>query len=510
MLKKWLPGFIGLSVLALLGRLLGLVREILMASKFGASDITDAYLTTLLLFDIAIAANASILSGTLSYYTEIKKSSVFSNAIFKLGLKILGLFLIIAMLLYPFIDEIVLIIFSRSLTTAQIIIDTSRLLFFLLAFILACGLFSALLQRRGYITNPGRLTIFLNISSILFLIFFSKEIGIISLPLGLLIGGIFFFAYQIVLIQKTKMHDSKNSFEDKFNLFGWSAVVLLIFFNSLLPSLSGLIERYFAYNFSEGIFSHYQYAVKIILLPLTIVSFAISTSLLPVQTQSISEGNKKEFMDSTNNGILISIITSALFALIFATLSEPIIKLIYERGHFSTHDSIETAHALEIMSIGLIPFLLNPVLINIFYSLKAVKNLIAINLFFIVVQVALLILFTTIFTSIEALTITWVIIVWVNNISLIVFIGRFKNIHFDRTIVLKLSLVVLITAVTSLLSRKMIGSVFNNSINDSSWLVLLNTIGIGLLLIIFFALITYFVFRDKLIGMLSSLKKIRD
>lgn len=507
MLKKWLPGFIGLSVLALLGRLLGLVREILMASKFGASDITDAYLTTLLIFDIAIAANASILSGTLSFFTETNKPPGSSNGIYKIGFKILGLFLLIAILLYPFIDNFVLLIFSRSHSTAQIIIDTSRLLFFLLAFILACGFFSAILQRRGYLTNPGRLTIFLNISSILFLIFFSKEIGIVSLPLGLLIGGIFFFAYQFILIQKT--NDPLNSFDGKFNLFGWSVIVLLIFANSLLPSLSGLIERYFAYNFSEGTFSHYQYAVKIILLPLTIVSFAISTSLLPVQTQSISEGNKKEFMDSTNNGILISVITSSLFALIFSTLSGPITKLIYEHGHFSASDSIETALALQIMSVGLIPFLLNPVLINVFYSLRSVKNLIVINLFFIIMQVVLLILFTKIFTGIEALTITWAIIVWLNNISLVVYIERFKKIYFDRTIVFKLSLVVLITAVISLLSKKLISSIFDNSV-DNSLLVLINTLGIGLLLIIIYSFITYFVFRDKLKAVLSSLKKIRS
>ena len=151
-------------------------------------------------------------------------------------------------------------------------------------------------------------------------------------------------------------------------MLGWGAVVFLIFGNSLLPSLSGLIERYFAYSFAEGTFSHYQYAIKIILLPLTIFSFAISTSLLPIQAKSINTGNEKEFMDATNNGILISVITSSFFVLLFSVLSQPIIQLIYQRGHFTVHDSIETSLALQIMAIGLIPFLLNPVIANIFYS----------------------------------------------------------------------------------------------------------------------------------------------
>ena len=194
MLKKWLPGLIGLSAFALLGRLLGFAREILMASKFGATDITDAYLTTLLLFDIAMAANASILSGTLAYSTEIKDLKSFTKSLLSSGLKIFGVILAAAVILYPLIGWIVPIIFSKSPEATKIVIETSRLLLGLAAFLIAGGIFSAFLQLKGDITNPGKLIIFLNIGSISFLIFFSKYIGIISLPLGLLLGGILFFA----------------------------------------------------------------------------------------------------------------------------------------------------------------------------------------------------------------------------------------------------------------------------------------------------------------------------
>jgi len=201
--------------------------------------------------------------------------------------------------------------------------------------------------------------------STLFLIFFSKNLGIISLSLGLLLGGILFFIYQIVLIQKINTDSSDNLIQTKFYLLKLGAVVSLVFMNSLMPSISGLLERYFSFFFIEGTFSHYQYAAKIILMPLTIFSFAISTSLLPIQTKSISEGNNKEFIKTSNNGILLSVITSSFFVLVFFVLAKPIIQLVYQHGHFTLKDSLETSHALQIMSIGLIPFLLNPVLANI-------------------------------------------------------------------------------------------------------------------------------------------------
>lgn len=498
-LKKLLPGLIGLSALALLGRLLGVVREVLMASKFGATQITDAYLITLILFDIAMAANSSILSGTLSYSTEIKKIKNFTRPLFKLGIKAFFVVLIIAIILYPVMGWVVPLIFSKSIAAAQVVVETSRLLLVLAAFLVACGVFSALLQLNGDITNPGRLVVFLNIASITSLIFFSKYVGIISLPIGLLSGGILFFIYQIFLIRRIEKKSFGYLGNEQLNVTEWGKIILLIFGNSLLPSVSGLIERFFAYYFAAGTFSHYQYAAKIILLPLTIFSFAISTSLLPIQTKSMNAGNMRNFMSATTKGILISVVTSCLFVLLFAVLSQPIIHLIYQRGHFTSHDSFETSLALQIMSIGLIPFLLNPIIANIYYSLRIVKSLISINMSFIMLQAIMLFLFSRVIPGIEALTIAWVIISWFNSVALIYYLVRVRNIHFDKTIIFKLFLVVLFASIFIFLGKNLAKVMFvdMNTINND-WQLLIRVIGAGLVLVIIFGSTVYFIFRDML------------
>jgi len=510
MLKKWLPSLIGLSAFALLGRLLGFVREALMASKFGANEITDAYLTTLLLFDIAIAANSSILSGTLSYSTEIKKLKNISSSLSKVGLKSFAVLFVCSLLLYPLAEKLIPLIFTRSQAMVQIIIETSRLFLILASFLVANGVFSALLQMKGNITNPGRLIVFLNVSSIVFLILFTKYFGIVSLPFGFLFGGILFFVYQLYLIQKIQPVESDNSDTNKFNMLGWGAIVLMVFGNSLLPSVSGLIERYFAYSFVVGTFSHYQYAAKIMLLPLTIFSFAISTSLLPIQTKSITEGNEKEFLNATNNGILFSVVTSSFFVLLFSVLSGPIIQLIYQRGHFTLHDSMETSFALKVMSLGLIPFLLNPMIANIFYSLRAIKNIILLNLIFILIQAIILFILSKTFSGIETLTIAWVIFVWINNGALLYFLKRVKGVRFDKNIMFKLFLIIMSTAVMILIGRFFSNLWFDDlSISESSLVILLKTFVIGIVLFLAFSFTTIFVFRDKLNGIKSYLKELR-
>jgi putative peptidoglycan lipid II flippase len=510
MIKKWLPGLIGLSIFALLGRLLGFLREILMASKFGANEITDAYLTTLLLFDIAMAANASILAGTLSFSSEVKDLKHFSKTLFSLGLKVFVIISILALLYYPFADKLIPLVFSKSPESTRIVIEASRLFFILAAFLVACGIFSALLQINGKITNPGRLIIFLNVSSIVLLIFYSKYLGIISLPLGLLLGGILFFVYQIVLIQKVNTNSSYNSTQNKFNILGWGAVVLLVFMNSLIPSISGLLERYFSFFFIEGTFSHYQYAAKIILMPLTIFSFAISTSLLPIQTKSISEGNNEEFMKTSNNGILLSVITSSFFVLVFFVLAQPIIQLIYQRGHFTLNDSLETSHALQIMSIGLIPFLLNPILANIFYSLRYVRIIIYINLFFILIQILFLLILSRIYSGIDTLAITWVTIGWCNNIYLLYYLSHFKKIYLDKTILVKILNTLLITVILLIVSMRTIGkSLFEVNIFESKWQGFFKVSGAGFIIFLVYAIALGIVFREQFVKILSYVKRIR-
>lgn len=506
MIKKWLPGFIGLSILALLGRLLGLFREILMASKFGASDVTDAYLTTLILFDIAIAANASILSGTLSYYSEQNRSFPSLNNIIKTGLKILGLLTIAALIFYPFIDDFVNLIFAKSDEVNDTITNTAQLLFFLLAFVLASGLFSAALQRRGFVTNPGRLTIYLNVASILFLILFSNNIGIISLPLGFLAGGSIFFLFQLFLLQKeNRLSPIINN--GNLELAGWGSVIVLIFANSLFPSISGFIERFFAYNFSEGTFSHYQYATKIILLPLTIVSYAISTSLLPLQTQSINEGNKKVFADSTNSGIFISVITSIFFALLISSLSEQLTKLIYEHGNFTQFDSSETAHALKIMSFGLIPFLVNPIIINIFYALNAVKNLIYINAVFIVIQIFLLLFLTKFTSGIEALTFTWLIVVWLSNISQFIYLSKYKQIHFNNFLMIKLLIFFFISGMIYMIYYTVVDSLFLGFDYLNKWVLAEKIFYSILIMTVTYIFLTFLLFSEDYKELLAQFRK---
>lgn len=503
MIKKWLPSLIGLSVFAMLGRLLGFVREMLIASSFGATDVTDSYLTALLLFDIAVAANASFLQGSFAYSTEIKSKAGFNKQIYKLGFKILFIVLFLALLYYPLADYIVPLFYSRSQQANETIINSSKLFFILASFLSASGVFSALLQMKGNITNPGRLVLFLNVLSIAFLLLFGKNMGIISIPLGFLCGGILFFAYQIILIKKDNAAWPDESGISDFRFSGWIIVSFLIFTNALFPSVMGLAERYFAYGFSAGSFSHYQYSQKILQLPYTILSFAISASLLPMQVKSVNEGNEEEFNRATRNGIILSIVTSAFFMIIFFALAGPIVQIIYQRGQFTLLDRAETSSALNLLSMGLIPYLLSPVIANIYFTRKAVKKLVLINLAFVFIQAASLAFFSKQAPGVKALASSWILIGWLNNITLIVYALTKKYFILDRKIIFKLIIIFSAALLTAYFGRTLSENAFAGG-NSSLPEIVIKLVLCGAVLSAVYLLMCILVLRRQLTAIIKN------
>ncbi len=504
-MKKWLPSLIGLSIFAMLGRLLGFVREMLIASSFGATDITDSYLTALILFDIAMAANASFLQGAFAYSAEVKSKEGYEKKLYKLGLRIFIIVLAAAVLFYPLAGYIIPLFYSHSPQANETIIKSAQLFFFLGAFLTASGVLAALLQMRGRLTNPGRLIVFLNVFSILFLIIFRSSEGIISIPIGFLAGGAAFLAYQLILLKRDREFNSAPDTGKDLKLKGWGAIAFLIYINALFPSMLGLLERYFAYSFPGGAFSHYQYSQKILQLPLTILSFAISTALLPVQVKSADAGDEEEFRSSTLNGIKISIVTSAFFAIIFYSMAEPVIQIVFKRGQFNLSDMYETASSLRILSLGLVPYLLAPVIANVFFSKKATRKLIAINLFFVLIQALSLTILTNLYPGIKALTVNWVAVVWLNNIILLFYLARGRTFIVPANELAKLLSVLAVAALIGIAARELLKPFFADAVNSASK-AMLYFIAAGAGLLIIYSAFLIFLFRKEMAKIAGAIK----
>lgn len=411
-----------------------------MAFTFGAGSITDAYLTAFIIFDIGIAINGAIITGTHSYLSSHKNESLFTNWMVRYSHFILLILCLVLLALIPLIIFLVDISFIYPLPMKHIIGWSLILLMFSTLFFIESGILSAILQTRGRISAPGGLIVFTNTGAIVSLLICSELIGILSIPVGLLFGAILFYTYQIYLVRSKH---NKFITNEKPSFSPWLSSVGLIFAIQFLPSIVAIVERIFILPFDDGILSYYIYAGRILLLPVTIIGYALSLSLISLQTKFIAESNITDFNKLSYNGILLAAFISGFLAAIFILIPEPIVKIVYERGLFEPSYTKSTASILRVISLCLFPFLLLPIFSNIFYSLGLTKKLLVIGITSTIINIVMIVILVPILRNAEALGISAIIAGWCNLFLMVYYLERNKKFTFPRDLIKKLAVIVL-------------------------------------------------------------------
>jgi putative peptidoglycan lipid II flippase len=115
-------------------------------------------------------------------------------------------------------------------------------------------------------------------------------------------------------------------------------------------------------SLQAGAVSYLYYADRLYQLPLGIVGVAVGVVLLPDLARSLRAGDHRSVMDSQNRSIEFALLLTLPAAVALAVSAEPIIRLLFERGAFTVSDTLSTAAALVAFAIGLPSFVLIKVL----------------------------------------------------------------------------------------------------------------------------------------------------
>jgi len=122
------------------------------------------------------------------------------------------------------------------------------------------------------------------------------------------------------------------------------------------------------YLLGEGSISYIYYADRVNQLPLGMIGIGLGTILLPTVSRLLSAGEDEKAMDTQNRGIELALFLTlpAMVALIVA--SEPIVRGLFQYGHFDAGDTVKCSWALAGFSIGLPSYVLVKVLTPGYYA----------------------------------------------------------------------------------------------------------------------------------------------
>ena len=426
------------SFFTLVSRVLGYIRDILIAIFLGVGPLADAFFVA---FRIPNTFRRLFSEGTFnaafvpSYATELsqgeEQSNEFANNVF--NLLILGLFFII-IVIEIFMPMFVFLIapgFDADNQKMELAINLTRITFPFLFFISLASFFSAILNSHNRFAVAAAAPIILNIM-LIGVLFFGKFLNdklVYYLSYAVTFSGFIQLIFLYVFVKK--FYSPKLNFKIKKNK------KIKIFFKKLLPSIfsSGvtqiniLVGTIIA-SFQASAVSYLYYADRIYQINLAIAGIAIGTVILPKLSSYIQDENNDQIIIIQNKALELSLFLSIPAAIALLIASEQIVSALFGYGTFNEDGVKNSAKALFYFSLGLPAFSLIKVFSSFFFARHNTKTPFYISLASVLLNILISIFY---FKSLGfiIIPIATTISSWFNSIVLFIFLKKNSFFNFN-------------------------------------------------------------------------------
>jgi putative peptidoglycan lipid II flippase len=387
-------------VTTFLSRVLGLIRELLIAHHFGATLEYDHFLLALtiplLITNVFIyAVPASYIPVYFNFKTWLGQKNADRESV--RFVNIFGTFLITLTIVSLIFARVIIRLYSPSLELTEFkkVVYQFRLLCSLIFFAGVFATLKSIYHSKKHFFLPAIAPLFLNLCIIIFLILSGKYMGTDSLALGFVGGyfiqGVFLVSYLHKLEFKYQVaFDYSNQFMKQVTIS-----MLFILVIELLGQFYVFIDRTFISRLPEGAISSLNYANTLSQIPVGIIGIAIGTAMFPSMSELKSQGALKDLNELLTKGFKTVIVFIMPISFIFLFFSGPIIQLFYQRGAFDISDTAQTSIALKGFSFSVLGFVFHAVLVRTYYVLQFRKALIISTSIAIIVKVVMSIVLVT-------------------------------------------------------------------------------------------------------------------
>ncbi len=376
-------------------RILGFVRDTLIARVFGASMATDAFFVAFKIPNLLrrISAEGAFSQAFVPILAEYKKQRTHdeSHALINHVATLLGLFLVIVtivgMLAAPWVVQVSAPGFAEDMAKFDLTVQLLRITFPYIFFISLVSLAGGVLNTYGNFSVPAFTPVWLNVAFIVGVLFvapyFADSTGssVKVLAWAVFVGGILQMLYQIPYLLKIGLvpRISWNLHDEGV----WRILKLMgpAVFGVSIAQISLLINTIFASFLVSGSVSWLYYADRLMEFPTGVLGVALGTILLPSLSKSVADKNNNEYSKLLDWGLRLTFILALPAAVALAVLSTPLVAGLFKYGAFTAHDVEMTRLALIAYSLGLLGLILVKVLAPAFYSRQNIKTPVKIAIF---------------------------------------------------------------------------------------------------------------------------------
>ncbi len=366
-----------LTVLGIVSKGIGFLREIIYAQNFGLSFEFDLFLSSIALPSVI---NTAVIYISQHYfvpnYNKIKKESKeaaidFFNYTFWW---FIIYSIILTLLLYLASGEL-LHLYLASVSAEKQLLGLRIFSLFLITIPINTGIsvIMAYQQAEFEFVNPALSLITLNIMLIILIVLFSELLEILILPVSFIAAYLTAFIFIVITVRKDLKLFSKKIFKEKYKLSELNSLIFLIFIEGLSLSYV-LIDRYFIGDVSEGGIAALNYAFVIFSLPTSLFIIPLITTMF-----SKFSNSPQTLPTDFKNSLAMNYFIIIPFMIILFFWGDYFLHLFYERGKFSSYDTLITFSVLKHYLIGLIFLSIYYLMVKILYSLNRFAYVLAIS-----------------------------------------------------------------------------------------------------------------------------------
>jgi len=354
------------AVLSVLGTMLGLGRDLLLAAFFGATGDTDAFLVA---WTVPETAAPLLIEGAMAFlmvpvFSRALERGEGARSVVAGTLPRTALVLIVfagaTLLAAPLLVDVL----APGLADPGLAVTSTRIVSITVLMFGLAGYLSAALRASHVFAAPAAIYLAYNLGIVTVIVALHHRLGIVSAALGVAVGSV------LMVMMQLPGYLRHVGLPRRFALSG-SAVTLGAFLPIAVFTLTRqaqvFVERFFGSSLEPGTISQLNYAQKVAQVPM-VLALVLTVVTFPALARSIAAGDKERTrhrIEADLRAVSTLVLLAVAYLLAYAPL---VVGLLFQRGEFTAADTADTAAIMRVYLLGLLGHTLVGVLARPFFS----------------------------------------------------------------------------------------------------------------------------------------------
>lgn len=396
-MSRWLSSSGAAGAATLLSRILGFVRESAYAAFMGTGPVADAFFLAFQIPNLfrRLLGEGALSSAFIPVFKETERKEGLAAA-WRVGLActwavflactaICVVLLVVVSFLLWFCASDYNVFLNMDVNT-HLMFQLMRWMLPYLPLVCVAAGFIGMLNARNHFFMPALGATMLNVAMLASVWWLAPHFGaklhdkVFALAVGVVVAGVAQAAFQVPSLlsegfQFRWLNPLKEpAVREVARRMGPSVIGVAAF------QINTVLCQAFAYTHGREIISSFNYAVRLMELPQGVVGISLATVLLTELSTLAVDKKYPEFRSTLTEGLQQLIFLTLLPLVLLLTLSEPIVRLLFERGEFQAGSTAQVSFMILCLSPSLMAFSLNNVLARAFYALGDTKTPMRISL----------------------------------------------------------------------------------------------------------------------------------